>query len=186
MKRDRGLPGPQGFTLIEILTIVLILGIVATFALPSLQSGIGKSRLSGAVSEIVSALEYARLAAMSSGEKTRVTIDPDSDRLLVESFKINGDPLSGATRIPETDIDGGTFVTMPDPVKVGEDYVIGFGGEGRFHNVRVASSVFGDGFYVIFDQEGTPSSGGTVLLTYGDEQRTITVDALTGDVSSSP
>ena len=50
-----------GFSLIEILMIVLILGIIGTLVLPTFQSGLTKSKLSGAASEVTIALEYASL-----------------------------------------------------------------------------------------------------------------------------
>jgi prepilin-type N-terminal cleavage/methylation domain-containing protein len=175
----------KGFTLIEVITTVLILGIIATLALPSLQSVLGDSKLSGAGSEVAVALEYAQVAAMTNGEETRVTIDDTADTILVEGFKINGDILNGASQFAESDIDSGAFVAMAHPTKRGEDYFIEFADEDRFSHVDISSATFGIGNNVTFDALGFPSDGGTVTLVYGDKQLTVTVDSLTGKVTSS-
>ena len=78
----RSLSKKQGFTLIEILIVVLILGIVSMTALPGIQAGLTGSRLSGAAMEIVSALEFAQTTAMTSGGRTRVTIDASDNSIL--------------------------------------------------------------------------------------------------------
>ncbi len=175
-KTNRGLH--YGFTLVEVLIIVFTLGIVATLALPALQSGIEESKLSGASSEITVALEYSQIVAMTSGEQTRVTIDAASDTILVERFEISGD-LTGAV-IPEDDIEIGAFATMPHPASRGKNYYIVFADEPRFNGVDIVSATFGGGQTVTFDAMGvpSPSGGGTVTLTLGSQQVIVTVDAL--------
>jgi len=175
----------KGFTLIEAMIIVLILGIIATNALPTLNSGLTDSKLSGAAGEIVTALEYAQLNAMTTGAKIRVTIDDTADTILVERFNIDGDIFGGAAVMTESDIDNGTFGTMDHPFNRGEDYLITFTAEDRFNGVDIASSVFGAGNSVTFDMLGAPSEGGTVTLSLGDKEITVAVDSLTGKVTSS-
>ena len=177
----------NGFTLIEIMIVMLIMGIVAMISLPTLSSALAEIRLSGTASEIVTALEYAQSTAMSSGANTRVTIDHTADTILVERFQISGDIMSGATEIPESDIDSGSFVTMAHPLKRGEYFSISLTSEDRFKGVDISSATFGAGNSVTFDTLGAPSEGGTVTLVFGtgSRQATITVDPLTGKVTSS-
>ncbi|MFC1824062.1 GspH/FimT family pseudopilin [Thermodesulfobacteriota bacterium] len=175
----------KGFTFYELLIIVMILGIMATFALPTIESGLTKTKLSGAAGEVVLALEYAQLNAMTTGTQMRVTIDTGTDSILVEYEKITGDIFSGAAAIDENDIDSGSFVTMAHPVKRGEDYQIIFSDEDRFDGVDIADSVFGINNFVTFDAMGVPSDGGTVNLKLGEEHVVVTVDSSTGKVTTS-
>jgi type II secretory pathway pseudopilin PulG len=179
-KPKRGLHG--GFTLVEALIIIFILGIVVTLAFPTLQSGLAESKLAGASGEITVALEYAQLAAMTSGNQTRVTIDADEDTILVESFKISVDITGTETQFSATQIEnGGAFATVPHPAKRGLDYYIVFADEARFDGVDVVSATF----TVTFGAMGIPSTGGTVMLSLGSKQVSLTVDSLTGKVTSS-
>ncbi len=182
-KPKRGLPA--GFTLVEVLVIIFILGIVTALAIPTLQSGLAESKLAGASSEITVALEYAQLVAMTSGGQTRVTIDAASDTILVERFEISGDIMGAATEIAENDIESGTFATVAHPASRGKDYDIVFADEARFDGVDIASANFGGGQDVTFDAMGVPSNGGTVTLSLGGNQVSLTVDALSGKVTSS-
>lgn len=175
----------NGFTFIEILIILLLMGIMATIAMPSLQAGLESSRLTAAAGEITVALEYGQLTAMTSGGQARVTIDADADSILVERFEITGDIMTGGAQIAENDIETGTFTNLAHPFNRGEEYSILFADEERFEGVDISASTFGAGNSVTFDALGRPSNGGTVTLSLGDRQVTLTTDALSGRVTSS-
>ena len=174
----------KGFTFIEILIVVLLMGIMATIAFPNLQSGLEASRLSAAAGEVTVALEYGQLAAMTSGGQTRVTIDADADSIIVERFKITGDIMAGGVQMSENDIETGAYVNMAHPFNRGEDYAILFADGDRFDNVDIGTSTFGAGNSVTFDAFGRPSEGGTVTLSLGVRQVTLTVDSLSGRVTA--
>jgi type II secretory pathway pseudopilin PulG len=185
-KSKRGLHA--GFTLVEALIIIFILGIVATLAVPTLQSGLAESRLAGASGEITVALEYAQLVAMTSGAQTRVTIYAASDTIRVERFEISFDIMGADIEIPvpEDDIEGGDWAIVDHPASRGKDYEIVFADEDRFDGVDITSANFGviPTETVTFDAMGVPSDEGTVTLTLGGNQVIVTVDAL-GKVTSS-
>ena len=122
---------------------------------------------------------------MTAGKQTRATIDAGADAVLVERYRINGDILGGASEMPQNDVESGSFVTMSHPINRGEDYNIVFANEDRLNGVDIASSVFGAGNSVTFDATGSPSDGGTVTLAFGSGQIIITVDSLSGRVTSS-
>ena len=163
----------------------MLMGIIATIAMPSLQSGLEASKLSSAAGEIAVALEYGQLSAMTSGRQTRVTIDAGADSILVERFEITGDIMTGGAQMSENDIDTGAFVNMAHPFNRGQDYSILFADEDRFNNVDIGSSTFGGGNSVTFDAFGSPSEGGTVTLSLGVRQVTLTVDSLSGGVTAN-
>lgn len=54
------------------------------------------------------------------------------------------------------------------------------------HSVGITNADFGaGGDSVVFDRYGRPDNGGTVVVRIGGEQRTITVNAVTGQVDIS-
>ena len=161
------------------------MGIIATMVTPTLMSGMEASKLSAAADEIAVALEYGQLAAMTSGAEMRVTIDAGADSILVERFEITGDIMAGGAQMAENDIDTGAFATVAHPYNRGEDYSIAFADEDRFKGVDIGSATFGAGNSVTFDAMGRPSDGGTVTLSLGARQVTLTVDALSGKVTAN-
>lgn len=175
----------HGFTLFELLVILMILGIVAAHAFPTLQGGLAGSKRSAGAAEVAIALEYAQLNAITTGVQTRVTFNSGADTILVEQYKISGTITGSATVIPQNDIDTGAFATMAHPSKRGENYLIIFANEDRLNGVDIVSASFGVNNYVTFNAQGAASAGGTVTLAYGGRQATVTVDALSGKVTTS-
>lgn len=64
--------GARGFTLVELLVTVSVLAVLLAVAVPSFQSTIASSQLTGRTNELVSALNMARSEAIRRG--TRVTL----------------------------------------------------------------------------------------------------------------
>ncbi len=190
IKKVAGRPGSpnrleRGFTMIEVLTVVLILSIMATIGLPTLNRALDRSRLSGAADEVMVALEFAQSVAMTSGGKTRVTIDETANTILLERFSPDVDLMDGGSELNESDVEGGSFKTMEFPRNPGTDYYISFSNEDRFKNVDIVSAIFGAEDFVIFDAPGSPSSGGSVSLSSGMNGIQLTLDPVTGKVTAS-
>ncbi len=64
-----------GFTLLELLIVLSIIGIAAAFLLPRLSSSDG-ARVQAEVRELVSVLNYARRMALIQGQETLVRLYP--------------------------------------------------------------------------------------------------------------
>ena len=173
-----------GFTFIEVMIVLLLLGIFAMLGLPALNAAMGDFRLSGAAQEVVSALEFAQLSAIS-GRKTRVVIGENLDLIAVKQFNITADLFGGGDELVDNDVESGTFELMGYPMNKGTDYEIDFPDESRFQGVDITASDFNVGDPVIFDTLGAPSKGGTVTLALGGRQMVVTLDALTGKVTIS-
>jgi len=175
---------PAGFTLAEILIVLVFMSIVVMLGWPSLNAALGDFRLSGGAQETVNALEFAQLTA-TSGRKTRVTIDAVADTILVEQFNPVIDLLGGESELGEADVEGGAFAPMGNPMNKGTDYNISLPSEDRFDGVDITAVDFSHGNLVAFDALGCPSSGGTVTLALGSRQMVVTLDSLTGKVTVS-
>lgn len=72
-----------GFTLIEILIVVSIIGILALAIIPTFTSHKDEQKLTTAATELVDGLRYARSEAIRTGNTFRVEIDHDDDRFMV-------------------------------------------------------------------------------------------------------
>jgi type II secretion system protein H len=172
-----------GFTLVEIMLVLLIVGIVSMVGWPALNGAMGDARLSGAAQEVVNALEFAQLTAMTSGRKTRVVIGAPQDRIAVRQFNIIGDLFNGGDTLAAADVENGNYDFMGNPMNKGTDYEIKFPDESRFQGVDITASDCDVGNAVIFDTLGGPSKGGTVSLAFGDQEMVVTLDALSGKVT---
>lgn len=67
----------QGFTLIEIMTVLLILGVILMSVVPAIDGLVPSYRLKGAAREVAALLERAQSEAISTRKEFRVAYDLD-------------------------------------------------------------------------------------------------------------
>ena len=72
----------SGFTLIEFLTVIAIIAVVATIVLPNVISWLPRYRLSSGAEEIQSTLQLARLGAIKQNRNATVTFDTANQTFL--------------------------------------------------------------------------------------------------------
>lgn len=70
---------PGGFTLLEIMVVVAVVGIVALMGLPALQNMILRSKHEGAARRISMLIHQAKMEAVKQSVSTVVAIDPATD-----------------------------------------------------------------------------------------------------------
>ena len=150
----------RGFTLIEILIVIVILAIAAMTAIPMMGSA-ASVQIRSAGNMIAADLEYAKSLAISKGQNFSVVFDE-----VAESYRI-------------VDQDGST---ISHPVKKGFDYVINFKNEG-LGRVDISDADFDGASQVQFDYLGSPDKGGTVHLQAGTTTATISVEPVTGYIT---
>ena len=85
--------GECGFTLIEVMIVVAIIGIASALAIPSYTQWKSDHDLREAVSEFSSDLNLARVVAMNRNRQAMVTIQVAASGLTVISSIANGIPI---------------------------------------------------------------------------------------------
>lgn len=160
----------RAFTLIEILIVVAIMGIAAAIVVPQMLQA-GTMGIQAAARMVIADLLYAQNEAIANQAPRKVIFEPAQDG------------AGNCYRI--TDADGQT-IDVDWKGGDGGNYVVDFEKEtGRFGRVKITKVLFSedDPYEVTFDALGSPSSGGTIELTFQDTVYRITVAAFTGRVT---
>lgn len=71
----------RGFTLVELLVVLLILAVAASLSVPRLGSALDRIATDAAARDVTTALATARAAAVLQGTRARLRIAPDSLRV---------------------------------------------------------------------------------------------------------
>lgn len=82
----------SGFTLVEVLIVLVILGLSAGLAVPTMLDWTRDGRPSGAVGEVLRVARDARTTSLRRGVGARLTIDPASGRYWITTEGAD-DPL---------------------------------------------------------------------------------------------
>jgi len=151
-----------GFTVIELLIVVVILAIAALTAIPMMSSA-SSMQIRSAANLIMADLEYAKSMAITRGQNYSIVFDTDTDSYQIEDQDNN---------------------VILHPVKKGFNYIMSFPNDSRLNRVNVTNVDFNTTQRVQFDCLGSPDNGGTINLQAGDMTATITVEPVTGFISS--
>lgn len=149
-----------GFTIVEILVVVVILGIISLMAIPMISSG-ADFQIRAAANMIAADLEYAKSLAITNQNHYSIVFDAAGD-----SYQM-------------LDSSGGV---VEDPVRAGSGVAVDFSSDSRFGQVDIASVSFDTTDTVEFDYLGAPYNGfssslssGEIVLTAGQGAITITI-----------
>jgi prepilin-type N-terminal cleavage/methylation domain-containing protein len=75
----------NGFTILETLMVVALIGVIATIAIPSFSNSIAFFRLSGDARSVSNAIAVAKMRAASKFVKTRLYVNTSQDWFRLES-----------------------------------------------------------------------------------------------------
>lgn len=154
-----------GITLIELVITLAILAALAVMVVPNLGGWIQHYRIKGAVREIVSQMELAKIKALKCNREYRLKINTNSGIFRLERG-------NRPTMSSKWEKEGGEFGL---PKNVFFDIVTFDKTESGFDHERAAQ----------FNPHGTAGRGRLVLATTRDEKYTIAVSNRTGKITTT-
>lgn len=152
----------EGVTFIELLMVMVIIAIAAMIVIPRMGSA-GGVQVRAAADMIAADLEYAKSMATSRQVNYTVVFNTAT-----ESYQIQ---------------DSGGVIDHPR--KIGSQFIVNFATDSRLDQVDITAVNFNATSQVIFDRTASPDNAGTITLQGGGVTATITVEAVTGYITTS-
>ena len=192
--QDTLAPEDRGFTILDLLIVIIILGVMAMMVLPQIGAFANQSKINSAAWELVSALQYAQTMAIEYQRPFQVKVYRVSDRnqFLVKDNQYKDD----ATAYPNNDPPIYSYGRIYNPIDK-KPYIIDFddvqsaiAGEvstrEEFRGVTIDSVPGGgnDAEIVFYPDGHSGNSDSVVVMSLGSETRTVTVDGFTGKVTA--
>jgi type II secretion system protein H len=169
----------KGFTLVDLIIVVLILGVLVMIAIPQFQSIVAESKLNGAAGELVSGLQYARNLAVLYARPFGLKADVSENRFNVFDTDPYPDDVPPARPDNKPPVDADGVVLNPMDKKW---YRKDFDTMNTYEGVRITSAPAG-GQLLFYPDGHSSSSDSTFVLNLAGDQRTITVNGFTGRIS---
>lgn len=152
----------KGFTLLELMFAIAIVGILAAFAIPAFQSTVQNNQLVACANKLVAAIQYAKSEAI--GNRQTVLVAADAASAIQPAFRVGRDPdgnnqvEDGADLLQSFACDGGNAISMtPTPTITFLSFApTGFRADGQGQIVFRTCSITGNG------RDMTVTTGGGV------------------------
>jgi type II secretion system protein H len=178
--------GPRGFTLIEIIIVLVIMGLMAAFAGPRIAKSLGGLSLRTTAKKVAGALRYAKSRSVNTGRLYSVILDCDKNRVIV--LQSRQAPAAGMLE-EDNATDDEEFSDARQPKETKPEMKIYPLPEGITFDKITIGDVEDDEeaeekiYQMAFFPNGT-SQGGEILLSDSRERiYSIQVDFLTGVVT---
>jgi len=75
----------HGFTIWEVMTVIAIIGIIATFAVPGLLAPRGRAKVQGSANNLRGDINWAKMMAAREGAMVVLRFDSDSYQIFVDN-----------------------------------------------------------------------------------------------------
>jgi type II secretion system protein H len=168
----------RGFTLLDLLIVIMILGIVGTIAIPQFQSLTAEAKLSAATGELVAGLQYAASLAIRYGRPFGFEADVRGNWFKIYDTDPSPDPIPPARPNNDPPVDQSGVVLDPHNKTW---YEKDFDTWDLYSGVQITSLPAGD--QVHFYPDGhTAMTDGEIIVSYGGNQRTITISGFSGRI----
>ena len=168
----------NGFTLMECMIAVLILGIVAMAGIPQFNGMIRDARLNEAAAELVSGLQYARSLAVEHRRPFGLKADSSGNWFAVFDGRYRNDPNAHLNDVPPVEDYGVVFHPLSKtPYTKDLDTI--------YDGVQISSTAPAGGEIRFYPDGHSSETASHFVIQLGDEQRTISVDGTTGQISAS-
>jgi prepilin-type N-terminal cleavage/methylation domain-containing protein len=152
--------GQRGFTVVELIMVLVIVGVLSSYAIVRAETGY--YTLSSQASQFARDVRHAQALSHTWGRSLRVTIATGANGTYSVSC-----------------VTSGTYPCNSSPVI---DPATG----AAFSGALQQNAVLGGPSTLDFDSAGKPSAAGAYTVTYGTATKTVSVLAITGNVSVAP
>ena len=162
-----------GFTLLDSLIVIVILGIIGMIIIPQFQGMVQETRLSEAAAEIVSGMQYAGNLAVRYRRPFGFQADAAGRWFKIFDNRYAADATAHTADEPPVT----TYGVVLNPLDKNW-YIRNFAAMENYLAVTFTSAT------IVFYPDGhSASSDTTVTVGLGSRQKTITVDGMTGRIS---
>ncbi len=167
----------EGFTLLDLLMVICIVGILCMLGIPQFHSMLTQSKLNDAATELHSALQYAGDLAVRYQRPFGVEANASGEWFRVFDNRYKLDPSTHHDEDPPVDTNG--IVLNPVDKKW---YLVDFDTRASYEGVDIYAVPAGG--EVCFHPDGhSSSSNSTFAMSLGRDKRAVVVNGATGAIT---
>ena len=168
---------PKGFTLIELIIVLVIVSIMAAMVSPAISRSLASLQLKTAARKVAAALRYARTQAIARAEDYQAVFSFDERQVTISPAESEGEESGEEKALPEAE-------GAQKPQEQEKPKVYTLPEEVKFLELVAGEEEVNSGSATITFRPNGSSEGGEVILSDAAEKREyrIVVSFLTGAV----
>lgn len=168
----------RGFTLLDLLIVIMILGIVGTIAIPQFQSLTAEAKLNAAAGEMVAGLQYAASLAIRHRRPFGLKADVSGNWFKIYDTDPYPDSIPPARPDNDPPVDqAGTVLDPHDKTWYEKD----FDTWTSYSGVKI-TSLPAAGEVRFYPDGHTATTDSVIVVSYAGNQRTITISGFSGRI----